>query len=194
MKVRRFKKFYKKWAQMYNSGISTYKIAQKYKCKTNDVSRAIRKMGIELRYKPIKDETKRWETLVIKQEGCWGWKGKCAPRGYAVFSFRQRPMTAHRYSYMIHKGDPAGKCVCHACDNPICSNPDHLFLGTNSDNQQDCRLKNRSKGSKLTTDDVREIRKLLSQGMYGTQIAKKYNVTNSRIYEIKNNNSWWYVT
>jgi hypothetical protein len=51
---------------------------------------------------------------------------------------------AHRISYMLATGtDPDSLLVCHRCDNPNCNSPNHLFIGTNSDNQLDCSAKGR---------------------------------------------------
>lgn len=43
-------------------------------------------------------------------------------------------------------------CVCHHCDNPWCVNPDHLFVGTDKDNAQDCVIKNRKGHIRFTAD------------------------------------------
>lgn len=50
----------------------------------------------------------------------------------------------HRVAWELRFGPiPAGLIVCHACDNPICLNPDHLLLGTARANAQDMLRKGR---------------------------------------------------
>lgn len=87
---------------------------------------------------------KRFWKKVRKTSGCWIWRaGK--RRGYGIIGIKDHVVTAHRASWIIHKGgDPSGLIVCHKCDVPTCVNPEHLFLGTALDNMWDCIEKGRS--------------------------------------------------
>ncbi len=93
-----------------------------------------------------------WENnyKVNELNGCWEWLGARLKSGYG-FSKRicyiqgkKKNSTSHRLFYEKFKGKiPEGLFVCHKCDNPICCNPDHLFLGTAKDNVRDMMNKGR---------------------------------------------------
>lgn len=71
---------------------------------------------------------------IEKTEGCWIWKGQINKAGYG----RHCCKYAHRLSYQYHVGEISGdKMICHKCNNKICVNPDHMYLGTAYDNAQD---------------------------------------------------------
>lgn len=93
---------------------------------------------------------------------------------------------AHRKSYEIFKGEiPKGFFVCHKCDVPACCNPDHLFVGTPKDNVQDGILKGRIKHlgrkgddckfTRITDDQVCEMRLLFSEGKNYKELSKIFN-------------------
>ena len=87
----------------------------------------------------------RFFTKVTKTDSCWEWSAaKRGKSGYGAFKVDGKVVDAHRISYKIHFGEvPNGLCVCHKCDNRMCVRPDHLFLGTHSDNMKDCYKKGR---------------------------------------------------
>jgi len=80
---------------------------------------------------------------MMDDRGCWEWVGASGSTGYGSLSLYNaqtqgtHPFKAHRVSYALHNGNPAGKVVRHTCDNPTCVNPAHLLLGTHADNVHD---------------------------------------------------------
>lgn len=77
--------------------------------------------------------------------GCWEWTGGKNNVGYGFVRDGDKMRTAHRVSYEMHNNTtiPKGMCVCHSCDNPLCINPDHLWLGTRKQNSEDMIRKGR---------------------------------------------------
>ncbi len=76
---------------------------------------------------------------------CWLWTGCKLPYAHGQFNVgNHKIVLAHRFSWELHYGSiPEGLYVCHHCDNPSCVRPDHLFIGTQKDNVQDCIQKGR---------------------------------------------------
>lgn len=135
---------------------------------------------------------------VIKTDRCWLWRGTRDKYGYGTAKLRGRRVEkAHRLAYRLAQGDVGrGVVICHACDNPICVRPDHLFPGTPLDNKTDCVRKGRHvKGqdlwsSKLTEDDVRAIR---ADRRPPKDTASHYGVSKEMIRMIQRGLSWKHV-
>lgn len=150
-----------------------------------------------IRHKP--DISDRFWALVEKvPDGCWIWKGAVNKRrgGYGVFNAFRAPVWAHRMSFELVNGPiPDGLMVCHRCDNPPCVRPDHLFAGTGADNMRDASDKGRlqtgqRKHSKLSVENIREIRKLRAQGNTQREIASKFGVNQSTISDALTGVTW----
>lgn len=141
---------------------------------------------------------KSFNKRVIKQEGCWDTiAGKS--KAYGSIQYQNKSISLHRASWIIHKGTiPKGMFVCHTCDNPRCSNPNHLFLGTPTDNVHDMIKKGRRKictgeqihGAKLKEQDVIFIKQQLAQNISIMEMAKQFNVAYRTIHDIKLGKTW----
>src|SRR5574341_1528919 len=84
----------------------------------------------------------RFWRRVQKTDTCWFWLTGSGTYGW--FSFEGKALGAHRMSWILAHGPiPKGMCVLHHCDIPRCVRPDHLFLGTHSDNMRDMWAKGR---------------------------------------------------
>lgn len=81
----------------------------------------------------------------IERRGeCWIWMGYIGAAGYGTIVIAGRSVRAHRLSHEVFKGPIAsGMSVCHSCDVRACVNPDHLWLGTATDNMRDRDAKGR---------------------------------------------------
>lgn len=143
----------------------------------------------------------RFEKKIFKTSRCWLWTGWRLGR-YGGFRGRNSEQAyAHRFSYQTYVGPiPDGKLVCHECDTPLCVNPDHLFLGSHSDNMADAAAKGRTRktfprgelhaSAKLTSDQVLAIR--ASQKSMN-ELAAEYGVRMQSIYAIKKRISWRHI-
>jgi hypothetical protein len=99
-------------------------------------------------------------------------------------------MNAHRASYIIHFGTfNKSLFVCHTCDIRHCVNPGHLFLGTNADNMADMIKKGR-KFTKVTHQDIEDIKDWKRAGYKQLHIAKAYGISTALTSLIINNHRW----
>lgn len=96
---------------------------------------------------------------------------------------------------------PDGMFMCHHCDNPSCTNVEHLFLGTRADNFKDSFLKGRARHAigeehglaKMTVKQVKGIRKDYADGMRVFELVKKYGLTRTPINRIISRETWKHV-
>lgn len=148
---------------------------------------------------PMADRIAR-RVIVDPATGCHEWQGQLHSRGYGRIrktGMRGGTTTVHRAAWELAHGPvPPGMLVCHHCDNRICCNVDHLFLGTPADNSTDMVKKGRSQRgeqssqSKLNEQQVRRIREMRSQGMTQQAIADEFGVNRRTVQDIVSGRLW----
>lgn len=125
---------------------------------------------------------------IKKSEGCWLWQARVTPSGYASAQYAGKTWSAHRLSYFLHKGPiPPGLLVRHNCDTPICMNPDHLILGTVQDNNNDRKIRQRTKTARqdkslISLSDMQYIRRTYIKFL--DAVAKKFSAERKTIHTI----------
>ena len=151
------------------------------------------------------------------ETGCIEWTSYLNDAGYGIVSCGRRfpRMRAHRVGWALVNGPiPEDLCLCHKCDNRKCINPEHLFLGTKSDNTQDMISKGRhftpfkglepffklnpdkakrgeSNGnSKFTEDFIKELRDF--EGSH-KQAAEYFDIPHSTAWQIRTYRTWKHV-
>jgi len=121
---------------------------------------------------------------------CWNGKGSRKGGGYGRISVNGVGRLAHRVSYEEHVGPiPEGMWVLHRCDNRLCVNPGHLFLGDAADNAHDRNIKDRQ-ASVLSRKQVIAI--LQDPRSHGP-VAADYAVEYQTILAIRRGRKWAHV-
>lgn len=134
---------------------------------------------------------------------CWEWTESKDSRGYGQFIFANIRYRSHRVAFELSCGPiPDGLHACHSCDNPGCCRPEHLWLGTHAENMADRDQKGRHRGwkngsehhlSKLTEEDVPEIRQRAANGETRANIARTYGVSHQAIGHVIKRRRWKHV-
>ena len=137
-------------------------------------------------------------------EGCFELKLSGA-HGYPYIEYylnkKAIKVRGSRASWSIFNGPiPDGMLVLHHCDNRACVRPDHLFVGTQSDNMKDAVRKGRAiigeKGgqSKLTNGQILTIRREYAVGgKTQSELAREYGVTESTIGRAVRGQGWLHI-
>ncbi len=130
------------------------------------------------------------------ESGCWNVTNHALVKGYPVKTVNQRQERISRMM-ILSQGEeiPKGILVCHTCDNPLCINPEHLYLGTPQQNVNDKKNRGRMPDqygernpyAKLNKSAIIYIR---SSNLSCTKLAKIYNCSVAHISNIKNFKVW----
>lgn len=160
--------------------------------------------ALQTQYHGLTEEARFLKRVIVKNnDECWEWTGS---RNQKEWHGQWRNKAGeieltHRASWRLFKSEiPGGLCVLHRCDNPICVNPTHLFLGTQSDNSNDMWQKGRARPatslgekhgmSKLNVNAVLEIR---SSQLSGVELAKKFGITPTTVCDVRKRRIWKHV-
>jgi len=173
--------------------------------------------NMEVPYKTDKiatrDETTAYmaaRTVINETTGCHNWIGPRTQDGYGQIG--SEPIVnaygikgAHRLAYALandHTYTSRHEQVMHACDNRRCVNPNHLELGTATQNMAQAWSRGGMRGrvgennprAKLTNDIVREVKRMIAYGWRNKYIAEKLEISRVTVSKIRTGRSWRTVT
>lgn len=139
---------------------------------------------------------------VEQTEGCWIWKGRTFGK-YGTLRVGRANVRVHRLSWQIanNAAIPVGLVVRHKCDVPLCVRPDHLELGTTSQNNRDTVQRNRrtrngapageqNPVAVLTAADVNEMRRAARSGVTITAIANAAGASYNTVHSAIRGHTW----
>lgn len=148
---------------------------------------------------------------------CYLWQGgRCGDYGSFYCGPVLRAEYAHRISWELAYGPMGdGQLVCHDCpggDNPLCCNPEHLFLGSQKANLQDASQKGmmasgnrhgtktrpdrvargqRNGGARLTEEQVLQMHRLARHRQLDyAELAGLFGVKPHTVYSILRGARW----
>lgn len=154
---------------------------------------------------PATLENRFW-LRVVKTNDCWRWTGCKDKDGYGKIGARIDGKNfygrAHRVSWELHNNQkiPKGLVICHRCDNPECTNPTHLFLGTPAENSKDAAKKGRmprgenSPRARFTEIQILKARTLRDLGVPGKQISQWIGIRGGNLHRILSDEGWKHVS
>lgn len=159
-----------------------------------------RRCGGLARATPAQKQLKNYR---VDQNGCWLWLGSVGKDGYGRLTIRNRSHSAHRQSYLVHVGNIGpGLCACHRCDVRLCINPEHLFLGTQADNNADMDSKGRRRivrgerrgNTKLTDAEVQRLRSMdFSRWGALTEEARRMGLDTKTVWSAVVGETWTHL-
>lgn len=157
-----------------------------------------------MEYRPKTTIKEKFDKFVVKQRGCWDWSGHRDQHGYPRISHqdagKRSELIASRVSYELYKGAiPDGMLVRHRCDNPACTNPKHLELGTRKQNSEDMVSRERSAAgsrhgcAKLDEVRVLKMREMSAAGNSDAVVSAAFGVSRATAQLIRQRRTWRHI-
>lgn len=123
------------------------------------------------------------------ENGCWIWTRSCRANGYGQTSLPNsgtRNVGVHRVAAALWLGFDLESelCVLHRCDIRRCFNPEHLFMGTPSDNTWDMVDKGRAAGGatpRYGQEIVERARALVASGLTRRETARRLGLSHTTV-------------
>ena len=138
--------------------------------------------------------------LNFSSEVCLLWPfGQGTGNGYHPFSMNGTVIGVHRAICLEAHGPAptAAHHAAHSCGNKRCVNPGHIRWATPSENLADKWVHGtmgageRHYKSKVTADQVRQIRQLHSTGLYSLpQLGEMFGCSGKNIHRIVHRETW----
>jgi predicted XRE-type DNA-binding protein len=144
-----------------------------------------------------------WDYVDKQFNSCWPWTGETDANGFGTFRFRGKTTFVQKVAYMLHTRSkvPAGLYVCQRCENKLCCNPNHLFIGTYLESGLVYARKGRHLSDKnlhgnaqLRAQDVKDIRRMYATGAYSqAKLARQFNVCRQHVSDIIRMRRWKWI-
>lgn len=128
--------------------------------------------------------------------GCHNWTGRPGQDGYGKLKRNGKYWRAHRWFYAQKNGPiPDGLLVCHSCDNRLCVNHEHLFLGTAKDNARDCIAKGRKPAMRGTKNGHAKLDELAVLHIRDcdwpyAELVSRFGVSPPTVCDIRTRRTW----
>lgn len=163
-------------------------VCQKVEARRSDI---LKKLALAKALPGIAERFNRKFTRKGPEE-CWIWTGAKSVHGYGHFRVggrKGKTVKAHRFAFeMINGPQPVTLFVCHKCDVRLCVNPNHLWIGTPSDNSKDMESKGRGRG-KTKLSEMQAVSVLNDQRIHRI-IAEEMGISESTVRAIKKRTIW----
>lgn len=178
--------------QEYSQGWTCKQLSIKHRVNQGRISQILMVNGIRLGIRSR--HINPMDHIIINSEsGCWEWAGRKGNKGYGFISVGAKNKLVHRHFFEMLVGPIGDKFVCHKCDNRICCNPEHLFLGTHNDNMLDMAIKGRGGSTKLTKEAAKDIRLMHESGASIRDLSLRYGVHPRTIDLLIQRKTWKHV-